>query len=55
MHDFTYASIRSMYGFFLFCFIVEVSNSKYLQISSNIAIDNFETFDVAAISQMLYD
>ena len=24
-----------MYGFFLFCFIVEVSSSKYLQISSN--------------------
>ena len=36
-----------MYGFFLFCFIVEVSSSKYLQISSNIAIENFESFDVA--------
>ena len=34
-----------MYGFFLFCFIV--SSSKHLQISSNIAIENFETFDVA--------
>ena len=36
-----------MYGFFLFCFIVEVSSSKHLQISSNIAIVNFESFDVA--------
>ena len=33
-----------MYGFFLFCFIVGVSR---LQISSKIAIENFESFDVA--------
>jgi len=36
-----------MYDFFPFCFVVEVSSSKYLQISSNIAIENFESFDVA--------
>ena len=47
MHDFTKVSNKSMYGFFLFCFVVEVSSSKYLQISSNIAIENFESFDVA--------
>ena len=42
MHDFTEVSNKSMYGFFLFCFIVEVLSSKCLQISSNIAIENFE-------------
>ena len=38
-----------MYGFFLSWFIVGVSSSKYLQISSNIAIENFES-SVVAIS-----
>ena len=42
MHDFTEVSNKSMYGFFLFCFIVEGLSSKCLQISSNIAIENFE-------------
>ena len=34
-------SNKSMYGFLLFCFIVEVSSSKC------IAIENFDSFDVA--------